>query len=151
MHHEWRRDPYRISTDPALLDLARVHAVLAGSYWAKEIPREVVERSIRHSLPFGLYEGAAQIGFARAITDRATFAYLADVFVIDERRGRGLGVWLVETVMAHPDLQGLRRWVLLTRDAHGLYRKFGFDAPREPDRYMERWSPDVYRKAGRAG
>jgi GNAT superfamily N-acetyltransferase len=145
MAHEWRRDDYLISTDPARLDLERIHAVLAESYWAKGIPFDVVERSIRHSLPFGLFHGAEQVGFARVITDRATFAYLADVFVIETHRGRGLGTWLMEAVIAHPELQGLRRWVLLTRDAHELYRKFGFSELKQPDRYMDRWNPEVYR------
>jgi GNAT superfamily N-acetyltransferase len=144
MAHEWRRDGYLISTDPSRLDLARIHAVLTESYWAKGIPLATVERSIGHSLPFGVFEGAEQVGFARVITDRATFAYIADVFVIESHRGRGLGVWLMEAIVAHPDLQGLRRWVLLTRDAHGLYRKFGFRGLEHPDRYMDRWDPEVY-------
>lgn len=147
MPHEWRRDEFIISTDPERLDVRTIHAVLTESYWAKGISFDVVKRSIEHSLPFGLYRGAEQIGFARAVTDRATFAYLADVFVIDAYRGRGLGTWLMETIVSHPELQGLRRWVLLTRDAHGLYRKFGFDALNHPDRYMDRWDPDVYRPA----
>jgi GNAT superfamily N-acetyltransferase len=126
---EWRREPYEISTDPARIDLDVVHGYLAGeSYWAPGIPREVVRRSIAHALPFGLYAPAGQVGFARVVTDRATFAYLGDVFVLPAHRGRGLGVWLVSTVLAHPDLQGLRRWHLATRDAHGLYARFGFTA-----------------------
>ena len=144
MAQEWRRDGYLISTDHTRLDLARIHAVLSESYWAKAIPFDVVERSIRHSLPFGLYHGPEQVGFARVITDRATFAYVGDVFVVEAHRGRGLGIWLMEAVVAHPELQGLRRWVLLTRDAHELYRKFGFSELKHPDRYMDRWNPDVY-------
>lgn len=126
-----------------------VHGFLTRSYWAAGIPREVVARSLAGSLCFGLYEEAsagapAQVGFARAITDRATYAYLADVFVLESHRGRGLGVWLMECVMAHPDLQGLRRWSLVTRDAHGLYGKFGFVAPPVPERYMEKVDADAY-------
>lgn len=155
MAQEWRRDAYLISTDPDRLDLGLVHAVLTESYWAKGITFALVKRSIENSLPFGLYHsgGSAakagapeQVGFARVITDRATFAYLADVFVVEGHRGRGLATWMMEAIVAHPDLQGLRRWVLLTRDAHGLYRKFGFADLRLPDRYMERWDPEVYRR-----
>jgi GNAT superfamily N-acetyltransferase len=147
MEREWQRDGYLISTDPRRIDLELVHRVLAQSYWATGIPRETVRRSIEGSLVFGLYHQDRQIGFARAVTDRATFAYVADVFVLDEFRGRGLGAWLMATMVAHPDLQGLRRWVLLTRDAHGLYRKFGFTEVAKPERYMELWTPDVYRAA----
>src|SRR6266850_4151240 len=136
MHHEWTRDDFSVSTDPARLDRALVHEFLTASYWSPGIPRDVVDRSIDHSLVFGLYEGGRQVGFARTVTDRATFAYLADVFVLPDFRGQKLGEWLVECVCAHPDLQGLRRWVLLTRDAHELYRKYGFTAVAQPDRYM---------------
>jgi GNAT superfamily N-acetyltransferase len=144
MSGEWRRGEFTISTDPARLDLLLVHRELTASYWAKGIPYDTVARSIEHSLPFGVFHGDEQVGFARVITDFATFAYLADVFVVDAWKGRGLGTWLVETIVAHPGLQGLRRWVLLTRDAHGLYRKFGFEAPRRMEAYMDRWDPDVY-------
>jgi GNAT superfamily N-acetyltransferase len=116
MPHEWRREAFTISTDPARLDVAAVHAYLTTSYWARGISRELVQRSIDHALPFGLYRGAEQLGFARVITDRATFAYVADVFVLDAHQGHGLGTWLMETIVSHPDLQGLRRWVLLTRE-----------------------------------
>jgi GNAT superfamily N-acetyltransferase len=140
------RDGFSISTDPARLDLDLVHATLAESYWAKGIPRETVERSVRGSLPFGIYEeGGAQVGFARVITDRATFAYLADVFIIEAYRGRGLAKWLLETILAHPDLQGLRRFCLGTRDAHGLYARYGFAAQEDPSRWMEVLRPDIYR------
>jgi GNAT superfamily N-acetyltransferase len=147
---ERRRGAFTVSTDRSRLDLDAVHGFLAGSYWAAGIPREVVARSVAGSLCFGLYEEAAggapvQIGFARAITDAATYAYLADVFVLDSHRGRGLGAWLMECVMAHPDLQGLRRWSLVTRDAHALYARFGFVIPRAPERYMEKVDADVYR------
>jgi GNAT superfamily N-acetyltransferase len=149
-HRSWSRDGYTIDTDPARLDLGVVHGFLAASYWAEGIPRDVVERSVAGSLNFGLYrDGAAavageQAGFARVVTDRATFAYLADVFVLEAHRGRGLSKWLMECVTAHPDLQGLRRWVLLTRDAHGLYRRYGFADVANPERWMHRWDPQVY-------
>jgi GNAT superfamily N-acetyltransferase len=137
---------FTITTDPARVDRDAVHAYLARSYWAEGIPRDVVDRSIESSIPFSLFDGDRQVGFARVVTDRATFAYMADVYVLEDYRGIGLGVWLVETIMAHPDLQGLRRWVLVTRDAHGLYEKFGFRVPEKPERYMEIARPNVYRK-----
>jgi GNAT superfamily N-acetyltransferase len=145
---EWTRDGYTISDDPARVDVDAVHRYLSEeSYWARGVPREVVERSIAGSLPFGLYAPDGSLaGFARAVTDRAVFAYVADVFVLDAHRGRGLGIWLMEVLMSHPDLQGLRRWVLYTEDAHGLYERFGFGDSRTPDRYMEltREPGDVY-------
>ena len=146
MKHEWTREGYTITTDPTRLDRETIHRFLADSYWSPGIPRAVVDRSIENSIPFGLYYGKAQVGFARVITDRATFAYLADVFVLPEHRGRKLGEWLVECVSVHPELQGLRRWVLLTRDAHELYRKFGFTGVAKAERYMEKWDPEVYRR-----
>jgi len=149
--YERRRGPFVVSTEPGRLDRALVHRFLASSYWAKGIPAEVVERSITGSIPFGLYHWDEQIGFARVVTDRATFAYLADVFVVPERRGAGLGRWLVECVMAHPDLQGLRRFLLATRDAHALYERFGFASPLRPHSLMERFSPDIYTRATAAG
>ena len=117
---------------------------LTGSYWAKNIPRATLDKSLRNSLCFALLEGERQIGFARVVSDRATFAYLADVFVLPEFRGRGLATWLLTCVLAHPELQGLRRWVLATRDAHGLYRKLGFTPLKRPDIFMERHDPNVY-------
>jgi len=126
-----------ISTDPSRLDLDVIHGYLTRSYWGKGISRETVERSIAGSLCFGLFKGARQIGFARVITDRATFAYLADVFILEEFRGRDLGKRLMETIRAHPDLRNLRRWMLVTRDAHGLYEKFGFGPLAHPERHME--------------
>ncbi len=148
---EWRRDDYLITTDPARLDLAVVHGFLTSCYWAKGIPLEVVRRSIEHSLNFSVWHEprsgpAAQAGFARVITDFATFDYLGDVFVLEPHRGRGLARWLMETLTAHPDLQGFRRWVLLTRDGHGLYRQFGYTPVAAAERYMERWDPEVYRR-----
>src|SRR5579862_7962858 len=125
------RDGYAISTDPGRLDLVAIHAFLSRSYWAAGIPLETVQRAVEHSLCFGVYRGAVQVGFARVITDRATFGYLADVYVLDEHRGAGIGKWLVETILSHPDLQGLRRLMLVTRDASGLYARFGFEPPAE--------------------
>jgi GNAT superfamily N-acetyltransferase len=144
---EWTRDGFLISTDPSRLDRDAVHRFLAGSYWAKGIPRSVVERSIDNSMAFGLYEGSVQVGFARVITDRATFAYLADVFVLESRRSRGLAKWLVQTILGHPDLRGLRRWVLVTRDAQGLYRQFGFREVEDAARYMEIVDRNVYNRS----
>jgi GNAT superfamily N-acetyltransferase len=135
-----------ISTDRSLLDVAAVHDFLANrSYWAAGIPPDVLRRAIAGSLCFGLYEGGRQVGFARVVTDGATFAYLCDVFVMESHRGRGLSKWLVECALAHPDLRGLRRVLLVTRDAHGLYRRFGFTPLAEPGRFLEVWEPDVYR------
>jgi GNAT superfamily N-acetyltransferase len=137
------RAGYRITTEPAEMDVDVVHAALGASYWAGGVGREVVERSMRHSLCFAVLDTSgggrrpAQVGFARVITDRATFAYLADVFVVEPHRGRGLGKWMIAAVMAHPDLQGLRRFMLATRDAHGLYARHGFAALAAPDRWME--------------
>ena len=143
---ERHRGDYLISTDPGRIDLDVVHRFLSCAYWCEGIPREVVACAIRNSLCFGMYTGGKQIGFARAITDRATYAYLADVFIFESHQGRGLGTWLMEVVMSHPDLQGLRRWSLLTRDAHGLYRKFGFGATKMPERYMEITDPEIYKR-----
>jgi GNAT superfamily N-acetyltransferase len=140
----WERAPYRISDDPAAVNLAVVHEFLSKAYWARGIPRETVARGIAHSLPFSLFLGDRQVGFARAVTDRATFAYLADVFVVDDQRGRGLGAWLVATVLAHPELQGLRRWLLATRDAHDLYRRLGFTDVADPGTLLTRHDPEIY-------
>jgi GNAT superfamily N-acetyltransferase len=128
---------FEVSTDPARLDLDFLHAFLRTAYWSTGVPREVMERSIAHSLPFGLYAPSGdQVGFARAVTDYSVYAYLGDVFVADEHRGRGLGKFLFSCVLAHPQLQGLRRWALATADAHGLYRHFGFGPPAQPDIHM---------------
>jgi GNAT superfamily N-acetyltransferase len=137
-----------ISTDQTRLDAALVHHYLSrDSYWARGVPFEVVQRAIQNSLCFGLYEQDRQIGFARVVTDAATFGYLADVFIVSSHRGRGLGKQLIAAVMAHPDLQGLRRFMLATRDAHGLYRQFGFTEPRNPQVLMERHDPDIYHRS----
>jgi GNAT superfamily N-acetyltransferase len=143
---EWRRDGFTISTDSARLDRPAMREFLAASYWSPGIPQDVLDRALEGSVCFGLYEGERQIGFARAITDRATFAYVADVYVLEEYRGRGLALWLMGIVMEHPELQGLRRWMLLTRDAHALYRKVGFVDAARPERIMEIARPDIYIK-----
>jgi GNAT superfamily N-acetyltransferase len=137
MHPTWANRDFEISTDPARIDVALVHSFLTNCYWAKGISPELVRRSIEHSICFSIFHSNAQIGFARIITDRATFAYLADVFVLESHRGKGLSKWLMECVQSHPDLQGLRRWMLVTRDAHGLYRQFGFHELASPERFME--------------
>jgi GNAT superfamily N-acetyltransferase len=142
---EWRRGEYAIRTDPAGLDVEAVHAYLTRSYWAAGIPLETVRRSLQHSVNFAILRADELVGFGRVITDRATFGYVGDVFVLEAHRGKGLSKWLMECMLAHPELQGFRRWVLLTRDAHGLYRQYGFRDLAHPDRYLERWAPDVYR------
>jgi ribosomal protein S18 acetylase RimI-like enzyme len=141
---ESRRDDYLISTDPSRLDVTAIHTYLTRSYWCPGIPRELVERSVRNSLCFGLYHIDAQVGLARVITDRATYAYLCDVYVLEEHRGHALAKWLMHTVLSHPSLQGLRRFMLATRDAHGLYQQFGFREVAEPQRHMERLTPNPY-------
>jgi len=145
---EWRRDPYLISTDRREIDLDVVHGFLTTSYWSPGIPRAVVWHAIEHSLPFGLYQGADQIGLARVVTDYATFAYLCDVFILPDSRGAGLGTWLMAVVADYPPLQGVRRWVLATRDAHGLYRHSGFTELAHPERFMEKVVPDTYGTEG---
>jgi GNAT superfamily N-acetyltransferase len=142
MTNEWRRENYIISTDQSRLDLEVIHDFLSNSsYWAVGRSLETVRRSIENSLSFGLYENDTQIGFARVVTDYATFAWLADVFVLDSYRGRGLGTWLVEVILSHPELQGFRRWTLATKDAHEIYRRFGFSELKRPERWMERRDP----------
>ena len=142
---ESRRGEFLISTDRSRLNLDVIFGFLTNCYWSKGIPREVVARSIEHSLCFGVYDGSgAQVGFARVISDFATIAYLGDVFILESHRGRGLSKWLMECITQHPDVQGLRRWILLTRDAHELYKKFGFTPLKAPERYMELHRADVY-------
>jgi GNAT superfamily N-acetyltransferase len=142
---ESRRGEFSISTDQARLDLDVIHGFLTDCYWAKGIPRQIVARSIEHSLCFGIYDGSgAQVGFARVVSDFATVAYLGDVFVLESHRGRGLSKWLMQCILQHPALQNLRRWILLTGDAHGLYAQFGFTPVTSPERYMELHRPDVY-------
>src|SRR5215475_1046448 len=135
---------YEITCDPTRLDIDAIHAFLSQSYWSAGIPRAVVERAIANSLCFGVFHGNQQVGFARVVTDRATFAYLADVYILPEHRGKGLSRRLMEEVTKHPDLQGLRRMLLATRDAHALYAKFGFKPLAVPERIMEIHNPDVY-------
>lgn len=144
--------PLRLSTDAAEMDADAIHAYLNGeSYWARGIPRETVARSIRNSLCFGVFDGGAQVAFARVVTDRATFAYLADVYVLPPYRGRGISRWMMEAVTAHPELQRLRRWMLMTQDAHGLYAGYGFRPLAHPDRAMERAHPDIYERGASSG
>jgi GNAT superfamily N-acetyltransferase len=141
MAEEWRRGEFVISTDPARLNIALIHEYLSTqAYWAMGRPLDVVRRAIDHSLPFGVYQGAKQVGFARVVTDYATFAWLADVFVLPAFQGQGLGTWLIGVIAAHPRLQGFRRWILATKDAHGLYAKFGFTPLDAPERFMERFA-----------
>jgi GNAT superfamily N-acetyltransferase len=142
---EQRRGEFLVSTDPRRLDLHVVHDFLTNCYWAKGIPLEVVERSVKHALCFGIYDGSgAQVGFARVVSDFSTVAYLGDVFVLESHRGHGLGKWMMECIMQHPALEGMRRWILVTRDAHGLYQQFGFTPLKSAERFMELHRPDVY-------
>ena len=141
------RDSFRITTNIEEMDLDAIHAYLTRSYWAEGISKDLVARAIQGSLCFGLLDEGRQVGFARVVTDRATYAYLCDVYVLEEYRGRGLGTWMMRELMTHPDLHGLRRWGLVTRDAHGLYEKFGFAAPANPAGLMEIAKPGMYLKS----
>jgi GNAT superfamily N-acetyltransferase len=143
---EWRHEEFTVTDERDRLDLAVIHGYLLRSYWAADVPFEIVRRSVENSLCFGVFTGERQIGFARVITDRATFAYLADVFVLEDWRGRGVSKFLVRCIREHPELQNLRRWMLATADAHGLYRRFGFSELREPQRLMEIVDREVYRR-----
>ncbi|MES2003907.1 MAG: GNAT family N-acetyltransferase [Bacteroidota bacterium] len=150
-HPDLEKQGYTIRTGSDKMDLAVIHQYLSQeSYWAKNIPLEVVQRSVQNSFCFGIFKLDTQVGFARLITDKATFAYLADVFVLPEHRGKGLSKWLVATIHAHPDLQGLRRWLLGTLDAHGLYAQFGWKPFSEEllKRFMQFHNPDVYNVQG---
>jgi GNAT superfamily N-acetyltransferase len=138
MSETWRRDHYRISTDKQLLDLQAIHEMLQSSYWAAERPLSITRRAIEHSLVFGMYDGDRQIGFARVISDYTTFAYLADVIIAADYRGQGLGKWLIATITDHPELRSLRRWMLITQDAQGLYQQLGFSIVDHPERHMQR-------------
>jgi ribosomal protein S18 acetylase RimI-like enzyme len=148
---EERRGEFFLSTDRARLDLDAIHGFLSESYWAKGIPREVVARSVENSVCFGVYKYDQQVGFARAISDFATYAYIADVFVLEGFRGHGLGKWMMEAIFRHPQLQGLRRWSLVTRDAHSLYQPLGFTPLMKPDNYMELHNPSVYQPQSLSG
>src|SRR5262252_8580702 len=136
--------PYEITCDPTRLDIGAIHGFLSQAYWSAGVPRAVVERAIANSLCFGVFHHGQQVGFARVVTDKATFAYLADVYIVPEHRGKGLSLRLLERVIQHADLQGLRRILLATRDAHALYAKFGFKPLAAPGRIMEIHNPDVY-------
>ena len=136
---------YEIVTERNRLDIAMIHGFLQSSYWAKNVPRSVVERSIEGSLCFGVFRGGQQVGFARVVTDFATMAYLADVFVVPEHRGRGISKMLIRAILDHPRLQGLRRFLLATQDAHGLYAQFGFKPLANPEHFMTLHNPNVYR------
>lgn len=138
---ETHRDNFTISTDPARLDLDAICDFLTRSYWANGRPRERTERALKNSLVFGIYAGENQIGVARVISDYSIFAYLCDVFIHEDYRAHGLGKWLMQTIHSHPDLQGLRRWTLVTRDAHGLYRQFGWAGLNDPNSWMEKLVP----------
>jgi GNAT superfamily N-acetyltransferase len=142
---ERERGEYCVTTDPARMDLDVIHAYLVRTYWCEGIPRATVERAVANSLCFALLHGPALVGFARVVTDSATFAYLCDVYVLEEHRGRGLSKFLMECVTEHPCLQGMRRFSLATRDAHGLYRQFGFRELSNPATAMEILKPDIYR------
>ena len=146
-YFERENGKYRISTDPRCVDLEAAHAYLTHSYWAEGVPKEILAKAIESSLCFALLYSDCQIGFARVVTDRSTFAYLCDVYVLEEYRSQGLGKWLIAELLSHPDLQGLRRFVLITRDAHGLYSQFGFEPLENPDRYMEIAHRDLYKQS----
>ncbi|MFA0239060.1 MULTISPECIES: GNAT family N-acetyltransferase [Vibrio] len=139
---------FRISTNNDELDLNVIHQFVSTSYWAQGIPKSALEKAVLNSFCFGVFESSgSQVGFARLITDKATFAYLADVFILESHRGIGLSKWLVKTVVEHPDLQGLRRMVLATRDAHGLYSQYGFKPIENPEILMQIWHPNIYNKS----
>ena len=139
------KDRFYITTEKEKMDIDFIHSFLNRSYWAEGISKEIIRRSVEGALCFGVFENDKQVGFARMITDRATFAYLADVFIIEEYRGLGLSKWLMEVILSHPDLQGLRRMMLATRDAHDLYKKFGFTPLNKVDRWMHIHHPDIYK------
>jgi len=140
-----KKGEYEIDTDKRRLDIAGIHKFLSTeSYWAKNRTLEQTLTAIENSLCFGLYHGREQVGFARVVTDRATFAYIGDVYVLDGHRGRGLSKWLMQTIVEQPDMQNLRRWLLATKDAHGLYAQYGFETLVHPERWMERTAPDAY-------
>lgn len=142
---KWQQGDFTVTDNREDLDIEVIHGFLCReSYWAEHIPRATIEKAMAHSLCFGLYHADKQIGFARAVSDHATFAYLADVFVLSDYRGRGLGKWLVSCILMHPELQGLRRWMLATLDAHGLYEQNGFVPLRHPEWFLEIHYPDIY-------
>lgn len=134
---EVRRERFTISTDPARLDVDAIVDMLRRAYWAVGRPRERTERALQNSLVFGVYDGDRQIGMARVVSDYSIFAYLCDVFIHEDYRAHGLGKWLIQTILSHPDLSGTRRWVLVTNDAHGLYKQFGFTSIEDPEHWMQ--------------
>ena len=144
MIFEEKKDGYLVSTDKSKLDISAVHNFITNCYWAEGIPLETVRKSIENSDCFGVYDSGKLVGFARVISDRATIGYLGDVFILESHRGRRLSKWLMECIMKYPDFKGFRRWILLTRDAHDLYRQYGFTGVARADRYMEIVNPDVY-------
>lgn len=146
----WEKEGFLISTDSALLQISKIHDFLSKeSYWAREIPLKTLENAIANSLCFGIYENKSQVGFARVVTDFTTFAWLCDVYIEKSLRGKGLSKWLVETVVGHPQLQNLRRICLATKDAHGLYKQFGFEITQNPENWMEIKDNDIYKKLSR--
>jgi GNAT superfamily N-acetyltransferase len=149
-HLNVSKGQYRLTTDPSRFDVDAVQAFLGrtGRSWAQGIPRRIIAKAIKHSLCFALLHRGKQIGFARVVTDRATYAYLCDVYVLEHYQARGLGKWMIASVMAHPDLQGLRRFQLVTRDAHGLYKRFGFKVLASPKYHMEIFRPGLYLEVG---
>ena len=139
---------YRISSDQSELDIESIHGFISKSYWAEGIPMETLVKAISNSLCFGVFgKEKGQVGFARMVTDSATYAYLADVYILEDHRGKGLSKWLMREIMSHSDLQGLRRITLATADAHGLYEKFGFSKLAKPEIFMENWKPEIYKNA----
>lgn len=145
MQNSDMNDGYTITADKHRFDLVAIHAFLSRSYWSPGVPMAIVEKAVTNSLAFGIFFGEEQVGFGRVVTDKATFAYLADVYVLEAHRGKGLSKRLLETIHGHAELQGLRRFMLMTKDAHGLYARFGFKEPAHPSRVLERWNPDVYK------
>lgn len=144
MNKKYKNYKFLISTDKSKLDLGIIHNFLKNSYWARNIPLSIIKKSIRNSLCFGVYKDKKQIGFARVISDYATFAYVADVFILETHQGIGLSKWLMKSILSHPKLRDLRRWILVTKDAHGLYLKYGFKPLKAPERFMELHNPNVY-------
>ena len=141
----WHKEEFTITTDKSKMDIDVIHGYLSRSYWAQGVPRATVQKSIEGSLSFAVLHGSRQVGFARVITDKATFGYLSDVFILEEYRGKGLSKWLMEIILGHPELQNFRRFLLSTRDAHGLYRQFGFKELVSPENWMQVYNPEVYK------
>ncbi|MRI32937.1 GNAT family N-acetyltransferase [Endozoicomonas sp. OPT23] len=142
---DWYNNNFSISSDKSRLNLSVIHAYLSkDAYWCQGVPEATVTKAIQNSLCFGIYQKNEQVGFARLVTDKATFAYLADVFVLPDFQGQGLSKWLMECILEHPDLQGLRRIALMTGDAHGLYERYGFKPAAVPENYMEKHNPTIY-------